>query len=172
LIEVLITIVIIAIGLLGMAGIHARSSLLEFESYQRAQALILLQDMVDRMNANAANVAGEYGGANVGTGNTSACSDTSSRALADLCEWSTLLSGAAEQSGGSKGAMIDGRGCVSRIGATPSYLVSVVWQGMSDTVPPVTDCGKDQYSSESRRRAVTAIVTVPDLLFATPPTTP
>ena len=51
-IEVLITFVILLVGLLGLIGLQARSQQAELESYQRGQALVLLQDMVDRMNAN------------------------------------------------------------------------------------------------------------------------
>ena len=51
-IEVLITIVILAFGLLGLVGLQAKVQLADFESYQRAQAVVLLSDMVDRINAN------------------------------------------------------------------------------------------------------------------------
>ncbi|MGE5027346.1 MAG: prepilin-type N-terminal cleavage/methylation domain-containing protein, partial [Betaproteobacteria bacterium] len=43
-IEILVTLVILLIGLLGLAGLITRSQQAEMESYQRAQALILLQD--------------------------------------------------------------------------------------------------------------------------------
>ena len=52
LIEVLISILIITVGLLGLAGLQARAQVAEFESYQRAQALVLLYDMVERLNSN------------------------------------------------------------------------------------------------------------------------
>lgn len=163
-IEVLVTILIIAIGLLGMAGLQARSHGLEFESYQRGQALILLQDMVDRMNNNAAGASG-YATTGVGTGATdnANCTSLTTRAAVDLCEWSKALKGGGEFSGTTRqGAMMDGRGCVALL-TTNTYLVSVVWQGMSSTVPPVSDCGEGEYTSESTRRAVTAVVLVPDL---------
>lgn len=51
-IEVLVSLIIILTGLLGLAGLITQSQQAEMESYQRAQALILLQDMVDRINAN------------------------------------------------------------------------------------------------------------------------
>lgn len=164
LIEVLVTLVIIAIGMLGMAGLQARSHTLEFESYQRGQALILMQDMVDRMNGNAANAA-NYATTSVGTGTTDAtdCSGLSTRAAADLCEWSKALKGSSEASGTSKqGAMIGGRGCITALSSS-SYLVAVAWQGMGETVPPVANCGKDSYQSENSRRVVTSIVLTPDL---------
>jgi len=59
LIEVLISMLIMAIGLLGLAGMQAVAQRAEVESYQRAQALVLVQDMVDRVNANR-KVAGCY----------------------------------------------------------------------------------------------------------------
>ncbi|MDP3678960.1 MAG: prepilin-type N-terminal cleavage/methylation domain-containing protein, partial [Methylotenera sp.] len=49
LLEVLVTIVILAIGLLGLAGLQAKLQSSEMESYQRAQALILLNDMASRI---------------------------------------------------------------------------------------------------------------------------
>ena len=45
LIEVLVTLVLLAIGLIGLAGLQAKTSLAEMESYQRAQALIIAQDL-------------------------------------------------------------------------------------------------------------------------------
>lgn len=165
LIEVLVTVIIIVVGLLGMAGLQVRSQTLELESYQRGQALILLQDMVDRMNGNAANAAG-YITAAVGTGtaDNANCSTLGTRAAIDLCEWSKALKGSSEVSGGvSKGAMINGRGCVTEVTAGATYRVAVAWQGMSETVPPVSTCGQNDYDTEPSRRAVTAIVQVPDL---------
>ena len=50
--EVLVTIAILIFGLLGMAGLQSRATSMEIESYQRAQALVLLQDMADRLSVN------------------------------------------------------------------------------------------------------------------------
>jgi len=52
LIEILISVVILLVALLGAAGMMARSNQSEMESYQRVQALTLLQDMAARLNAN------------------------------------------------------------------------------------------------------------------------
>lgn len=168
LIEVLVTVIIVVIGLLGMAGIQVRSQTLELESYQRGQALILLQDMLDRMNGNAANAA-SYVVADdepLGTGATDAanCATLATRAAVDLCEWSKALKGSSEVSGGAaRGAMIDGRGCVTEITAGSTYIVSVVWQGMSDLVEPAVGCGVGSYDTAASRRAVSAVVQVPNL---------
>ena len=53
--EVLITIIIVSLGLLGLAGLQARVQVAELEAYQRTQAIVLLQEMVDRINANRRN---------------------------------------------------------------------------------------------------------------------
>src|SRR4051812_34767512 len=51
-IEVLVSLFIVTLGLLGLAALQAKAQQAELESYQRAQALVLVQDMVDRINAN------------------------------------------------------------------------------------------------------------------------
>ncbi len=52
LLEVLVSMFVLALGLLGLAGLQTRVSVAEMESYQRTQALILVQDMVDRIATN------------------------------------------------------------------------------------------------------------------------
>lgn len=51
-IEVLVTLIILLVGLLGLAGLMVQGQRSEMESYQRVQAMILLQDMAERINAN------------------------------------------------------------------------------------------------------------------------
>src|ERR1700757_357164 len=144
LIEVLISLLILTLGLLGLAGMQAVAQRAELESYQRAQALVLLQDMVDRVNANR-KVAGCYaftpsaGTAFAGTGAsaptcTSAFGTAQQRAQAnaDMLAWHNLLTGAAETLGANQvGAMVGARGCVILdTTVTPNvYRVQVAWQG-------------------------------------------
>ena len=68
LVEVLVTMVILAIGLLALAGLQARLHVLQIESYQRAQALILLQDMTSRIVNNRYDAASYVTAAPLGTG--------------------------------------------------------------------------------------------------------
>jgi type IV pilus assembly protein PilV len=51
LIEVLVTIVILAFGLLGLAGLQSKINIGIIESYQRGQAVVLLNEMAERMKA-------------------------------------------------------------------------------------------------------------------------
>src|SRR5258708_34127414 len=52
LLEVLVALTILVFGLLGLIGMQAQSQIATFESYQRGQALILMQDMADRLATN------------------------------------------------------------------------------------------------------------------------
>ncbi|MDQ3026262.1 MAG: type IV pilus modification protein PilV [Pseudomonadota bacterium] len=161
-IEVLISIVIVVLGLLGLAGLQSRAQLGEAESFQRAQAIVLLQDMVDRINSNRKNAL-SYETPGVGTGVAEGNCAALNGAALDLCEWNNALLGASESAGGLKvGAMIGARGCVQVISNTMpfQFLVSVVWQGVNQTVIPGTACGAGQYGDDRTRRALTSTVLI------------
>jgi len=64
LIEILVTVVVLAIGLLGLAGLQATSVRFNHSAYLRSQATSLAYDIADRMRANTvAARAGAYDGA-------------------------------------------------------------------------------------------------------------
>ena len=50
--EVLVSLLILLIGLLGLAGLLVTTQQGEVEAYQRKQAAVLLQGMLDRITAN------------------------------------------------------------------------------------------------------------------------
>lgn len=52
LVEVLVAVVILSVGLLGLAGLQATSLRSNHSGYMRSQATILAYDLVDRMRAN------------------------------------------------------------------------------------------------------------------------
>ena len=172
LLEILVTMVIILVGLLGLAGVMARSSTAEMESYERVQAVILVQDMIDRLNANrkyATCYSNGSTGLALGTGyaGTPACTagaaaQEQALAVADLTSWDQMLKGSAEVSGGTKlGAMIGARGCITQLDAANQiYRVSVAWQGFVTTATPVDVCGKDSYGTDSMRRVITMTVRI------------
>jgi type IV pilus assembly protein PilV len=176
LVEVLVTVVIVAIGLLGLAGMQSRLQASDMESYQRAQALLLLDDMAARITSNRAAAAAYASGSAspLGVGMTCPTIDsTSSRAELDAADWCHLLQGAAEEtSGGARaGAMIGARGCIEQL-PNDDYLVTVAWQGLLPlTSPPASvTCGAGTYDSgevctdDRCRRAVTTLVHIASLL--------
>lgn len=175
-IEVLVSIIILAVGILGLAGLQARAVNAEFESYQRSQAILLLNDMVERIRMDRSNMgafksisSATDGSGYVGTAGDDSysidCTATTPRSTVDLCEWSDLLTGAAEtKSGAGVGAMIGARGCISYDASTELsgvadsgvFTVAVAWQGTQATVAPSVNCANNLYGSESKRRVVTA----------------
>lgn len=57
LLEVLVSIVVLSVGLLGYAGLQTLSLKNNNSAYQRSQATLLTYDIVDRMRANMPNLA-------------------------------------------------------------------------------------------------------------------
>lgn len=174
-IEVLVTIVIIAFGLLGIAGLQVRLQMSEMESYQRSQALLLLNDMANRIATNRNNAASYVTTAANPLGEGMVCPTTTATvAQRDLGEWCNAMQGAGEttDAGASKvRALVGGRGCVESVGSdylVTDYLVTVVWQGRTPiTAPPASvACGENSYNAASGspcvndlcRRTVTTLV--------------
>ncbi len=166
--EVLVAIVVVAIGLLGLAGLQVKMQSADMEAYQRTQAVMLLQDMADRISVSRGNLDA-YASRTLGNGGTApTCDGSSSRADQDLCEWHDALLGASEtlSSGTVKtGAMIGARGCTSSITTDATgyrqITLSVAWQGQSASATPSAACGENAYTpSEAYRRVVSTFVTV------------
>ena len=170
LLEALVTLVIIAFGLLGLVGLQSRMQASEMEAYQRSQALILLNDMAHRIAINRRAAASYVTTSPVGTGTCPAVSG--SRQQIDNAEWCNALQGAAEISGTNRmGAVIGGRGCVEDMGNN-EYLITVAWQGLVPISAPPEGlaCGKGQYdqagtacSGDRCRRTVTTLVRIGSL---------
>jgi type IV pilus assembly protein PilV len=161
--EVLVAIFVLTIGLLGTASMQSQMQTTQVESYQRAQAIVLLQDMVDRVNANRKDVA-NYVAADLGLSSQD-CSVPATVAGKDLCEWNNALFGAAEMKGTQTlGAMTGARGCITNPVTTMprEVVVAVVWQGLRPTVAPGgTTCGQNLYGAgDKQRRAMVARITI------------
>lgn len=162
-IEVMVTIVIMTIGLLGLAGMQMKTQTVEMESYQRSQAMVILNDMVSKFQTNRANAATYIAAGVIGGGAEVACGALTGEAL-DLCTWGNALRGAGETSGGTKvGAMIEARGCITQIQAQDIaackpgiYEVTVTWQGLFATVAPNNTCAQalNLYGGDALRRAI------------------
>lgn len=161
--EVLIAIFILSLGLLGAAGIQSQMQTAQVEAYQRAQAVVLLQDMVARINANRKNAASYVTTSDLGTSAVD-CAAFTSVADKDKCEWNNALFGSSETQGSQTlGAMNGARGCITNpVAVMPrEVVVAVAWQGMRSTIAPNNTCGQNQYGSDDRlRRALTARIVI------------
>jgi len=172
LIEVMVTVFILSVGLLGMAGLQSRLQQSEMEAYQRSQALLLLNDMANRIATNrskAPNYVTNMAGIGVGV----TCEAlTITQQQRDSGEWCNALKGAGEtRAGNNVGAMIGGRGCIEGLSGG-QYRISVAWQGLTPlTAPTASTCGANSYngpagsscSGDVCRRVITTIVTVANL---------
>ena len=188
--EVLITMIIILIGLLGIVALQAKAQVAELEAYQRAQALIILSDIVDRINVNRATatcfditsnttngtpyLGTSTGGGHYGTSTcTASTSEYNTQAVNTLNAIDAILQGSAETlGGGSVGAMIGARACISydssselnSVAGTGLYKIVVTWQGMGDLVSPTgMNCGVGLYGAETKRRAVATTIRLANL---------
>lgn len=174
LLEVLIAMVVMAFAVLGLAGLQAQTQMASIEAYQRAQAVMLNQDLKDRVQLDRANAPAYVTGiANpLGTGDDQplVCNGINDMTQRNLCEWSTALKGAAVLEGErTVGGMIDARGCVEQLqAANPDpavcqpaiYRITTVWQGLSESEAPFLGCAAQRYGAEGFRRAISTRVVV------------
>ena len=84
-----------------------------------------------------------------------------------------LLKGSSETLGGANvGAMLGARACISYDAAsqlpgrpgTGLYTVAVSWQAMSDLTTPTANCANGLYGTETKRRTVSTVLRIADLL--------
>ncbi|MEX0731358.1 MAG: type IV pilus modification protein PilV [Aquisalimonadaceae bacterium] len=87
LLEVLVAILILSIGLLGLAGLQAASLRANQNAYFTSQSNLLAYDIVDRMRAN--RQAAQNGGYNIAIGDPLPTGDD--QAAADLKAWHGLI---------------------------------------------------------------------------------
>jgi type IV pilus assembly protein PilV len=168
LLEVLVTMLLIAFGLLGLAGLIGRAFVTEFEATQRAQALLLLQDMSTRIEANrklAANYVTNSSGVS-----TSGCAAPATLAAVDKCQWASLLAGTNEKLSGADAPILPGAaGCIYEIDAVRKiYAIAIAWQATNPTSAPANGspemgCGLNAFGPETYRRIVTTQVQIADL---------
>jgi len=163
--EILFSLLVVTTGLLGLAGTQVVAQRAEQESYQRAQAMVLMTDIVDRINTNrkaaicynittnTTNGTGYLGTAGSGKYNVGSYSCPSlatnpnavNRAQLDLQFIDQMMLGAGECVGGGSctttnavGAMLGARTCIGFDTASQSYTVAVAWQGTTPTFSPAS----------------------------------
>jgi len=164
LIDILISLFILAFGMLALARVMAQSSLSEVEASQRSQAMTLAQDMAERINLNRKNAAAYVGNytATWGTNGPADCSGMAGVAK-DACEWQNLLAGSTTLDGKNAiGAPIAARGCVFNT-APNIYVIAVAWQGLVPTTGSDSPCGANAFDREENRRVFSTVVQIATL---------
>jgi type IV pilus assembly protein PilV len=129
LIESLVALVVISVGMIGIAALYGQGLRASGTALYRTIAVNLAADMADRIRVNRRGNAA-YGGA-AADGDCDAGGDTdctvAAMAAHDLFEWEALV--AAQLPGGV--------GDVQFTGTTPpTYTISVDWTEVGNDVPP------------------------------------
>ncbi|MBK7729228.1 MAG: type IV pilus modification protein PilV [Gammaproteobacteria bacterium] len=160
-IEVMVAVLVLSIGLLGIASLLSVTKRSEHQAWQRSLALSLADGMVERIRVNPGSAAAYHTG--IGTNalgggtivtlptdcSAQSCS-TAQMAAWDLWEWERRLDGAAIRDAGvnSVGGLIEPHGCIvfeSAGGSMPNtgkLRVIVSWRGLTDTSDAVAVSGQ------------------------------
>ena len=137
LIEILITLIILSIGLLGMASLQMNSLRSNQGAYLRSQASMLSYDMADRMRANSARaIAGDYNNfdtsgtvpSNPGCMDAAAGCSAAQQSNTDMFEWASRVNG----TGAGIALLPDAKGTITR-GAGNLFTIEIDWTETGDT---------------------------------------
>lgn len=126
LVEVLISLLVLSVGLLGLAGLQVTSLQYSYDANARSLASIAAYDIIDRMRANiypsqnpaarAAIVDGYVGGATCG-GVAGCCDQTAATVANDLMCWTEFL----------ENNLPGGTGTITGPDALANYTVTINW---------------------------------------------
>jgi|TARA_B110001452_G_scaffold264389_1_gene267319 type IV pilus assembly protein PilV len=158
LIEVLVTLVITAIALLGFVGLQNRAQMAELEASNRVHANLLAQHMVGQIKANPTlgNVCASFSSSSWTTSSTTTCPI--------LSTWKSLIDGNNETIGAGTsslkvGGITKGKGCITYAeSSTPNglikpamYKVEVAWQGVNKSADggDADSCGYGGYGDDN-----------------------
>ena len=159
-IEVLIAMLVLAVGMLGTAGLQLTSKRSNMEAKDRSMVTMVAQGFVERMRLNPRQLA-TYTAAGAGRvldGTTFtavdcsvACTDAQMANL-DLYELEQALIGATEQIGGtSVGGVSEPRACIDGPdGGSATYTVAIAWRGLTRlSDPTISTCGQGSGAYDS-----------------------
>ena len=165
LIEILISLLMIAFGLLGIAGFITKSTTLTSETTQRARASALLSDMAARISSNKPIAAGYVAAASANPDLGKAVESCVGKVAAalDVCQWSNLLAGVNDAGSTGNSAALGFRGCITKPTADANYVVAVAWGAMSQSFPPADSFGAGSFGDDTYRRVLRAQVRIPNL---------
>jgi type IV pilus assembly protein PilV len=158
LVEVLVTLVITAIALLGFVGLQNRAQMAELEASNRVHANLLAQHMVGQIKANPTlgNVCASFSSSSWTTSSTTTCPI--------LSTWKSLIDGNNETIGAGTsslkvGGITKGKGCITYAeSSTPNglikpamYKVEVAWQGVNKSADggDADSCGYGGYGDDN-----------------------
>ncbi len=173
LIEVLVSLVILVVGLIGIFNLHIVAKRGSFESFQQTQASYYVNDIINRMKLNRSQLngyAGTYSGnlsnpspeCDTGVGGGAAvCTNVQTR-IWDLYQWEQLFGGASESVGGRDVGGLDTPTACIQVQASGAVLVVITWRGIRSSSDGASGKGTfiEGCGTSSDRRRVYSINTV------------
>jgi type IV pilus assembly protein PilV len=182
LIELLVSLIVFSVGLLGIAGLQMVSKKSNYEGMQRTIASQVAYGMLEDMRANGSGVsiyaaAPDLGGGKLAGLPVANCRNVdtpctaSQKAGHDLWYWERVLDGAQEIGGeGQSGGVVSPTLCIDGPlgGAAGVYTVSVAWLGsisLSDPESSVCGAGSGKYGDGDANRRVLQVATFIDPNF-------
>lgn len=130
LIEILISLLVLSVGLLGLASMQANGLKHNRNAYFRTQATILAYDIADRMRANSAQAETGAYEESYGAAGGSACSSNctpSQIGVTDLIQWKANL---ANQLPSGDGKVVDN--------GSNNYDITIKWSDGDNNTPELT----------------------------------
>jgi type IV pilus assembly protein PilV len=179
LIELLVSLVIFAVGLLSIAGLQMVSKRSNFESLQRTTASHIAYGLLEEMRTNGDAIgtylaAPDLGGGQFASMQVADCSNAASpctstqKAQQDLWFWEQVLDGAQEVGvEGASGGIMSPTMCINGPvgGGAGVYVVAIAWQGgISMANPEINACGagSGKYGDADAFRRVLQVATFID----------
>jgi len=179
LLELLISVVVFSIGLLGIAGLQLASKQAGYEGAQRTLAAQVAYGLLEDMRTNGSGIsiyvaANDLGGGSLAGLPVSQCRDPdvpcspAQKAVHDLWYWERMVDGAAELGAeGQSGGILFPAVCVDGPagGVAGVYIVSVAWRGGLELAnPDGSQCGagSGNYGDGDRFRRVLQVATFID----------
>lgn len=116
LIEVLVTLVIISVGLLGVAALQLTTVRNNLDAFVRSQAAVLASDMLDRVRANRSAAIANPGAYNIDFGPAPAATTAAQQ---DMVQWKGMLN---TQLPNGDGSIVTNR---TNIDGVDRYIVTI-----------------------------------------------
>ena len=177
LIEALVTAFVLAVGIMGIVSLLSLSKVSQHESIQRTRAVVLADDILERIRRNPAGISvyhmglsAPLGGASIGAEPVPNCQSATCTpdelATHDLWAWERLLDGTSAivtDSEASTVGLRDVSACIDFTaddGRLNTGIVDVViqWQGLQETADAVisggTVCGDATAEDTTRRQVI------------------
>lgn len=160
-IEVMVAFFILATGLLGTVAMQAVAKRNSFDAMQRAQALAMSNDIIERIRANPMEANNYVIAANYGAGDIAVpanrCQAQASNctpaqiASNDRYEWDQRLAGTgATNSAGNIGGISNATGCINFINGNLTVVIS--WLGREEISDAANSSGETECGDAGAER--------------------